>query len=261
MAAIDLFTLKDKVALVNGGSRGIGEAIARALAEQGAHVIVSSRRQESCDKVADSIRSSGGLATAMQCHAGNMDDIEKLFAEINSQFGRLDVLINNGGTNPYFGSVLGADVGAFDKTVEVNFRGPYFMSARAVELMKNNGGGSIVNIASVNAFRASATQAIYSATKAAMVSMTQSFAMECGEFGVRVNALCPGLTDTKMTAVFKQDSRALAEVVGKYPIQRIAQPEDMVGAVLLMATDAGACMTGQTIIVDCGAMIVQNLTP
>ncbi len=261
MAVIDLFTLKDKVALVSGGSRGIGEAIARGLAEQGAHVIVSSRRQQSCDEVAASIRSSGGKATAMQCHAGDMENIEKLFADIDSQFGRLDVLINNGGTNPYFGSVLGADVGAFDKTVEVNFRGPYFMSVKAVELMKRNSGGSIVNVASVNAFRASATQAIYSATKAAMVSMTQSFAMECGEFGVRVNALCPGLTDTKMTAVFKEDPKALANVVGKYPIQRIAQPEDMVGAVLLMATEAGACMTGQTIIVDCGAMIVQNLNP
>lgn len=261
MAAIDLFDLSGKVALVSGGSRGIGAAIARGLSEQGAQVIVSSRRMESCEQVAASIRGNGGKATAMQCNAGNMEDIERLFIDIADQFGRLDVLINNGGTNPYFGSVLGADVGAFDKTVEVNFRGPYFMSARAAELMKKNGSGSIVNIASVNAFRASATQAIYSATKAAMVSMTQSFAMECGEFGVRVNALCPGLTDTRMTAVFKENSEALDEVVERYPIKRIAQPEDMVGAVLLMATEAGACMTGQTIVVDCGAMIVQNLNP
>lgn len=261
MAVIDLFTLKGKVALVSGGSRGIGEAIAIALAQQGAHVIISSRRLEACEKVAASIRDRGDRATAMQCHAGNMDDIEKLFADIDSQFGRLDVLVNNGGTNPYFGSVLGLEVPAFDKTVEVNLRGPYFMSSHAVKLMQRQGGGSIVNIASVNAFRASATQAIYSATKAAMVSMTQSFAMECGPLGVRVNALCPGLTDTKMTAVFKENQHALAEVVGRYPIQRIAQPEDMVGAVLLMATEAGACMTGQTIVVDCGAMIVQNLNP
>tara|TARA_B110000444_G_scaffold259618_1_gene303922 strand:+ start:378 stop:1163 length:786 start_codon:yes stop_codon:yes gene_type:complete len=259
MAVIDLFALKGKIALVSGGSRGIGEAIAIALAEQGAHVVVSSRNQENCEKVAASIRNCGGQATAMHCHAGDMNNIEKLFDDIDSQFGRLDVLINNGGTNPYFGSVSGAGVDAFNKTVDVNFRGPYFMSVRAVELMKRNDGGSIVNIASVNAFRASATQAIYSATKAAMVSMTQSFAMECGEFGIRVNALCPGLTDTKFTAVFKANPEALANVVEKYPIKRIAQPLDMVGAVLLMATEAGACMTGQTIIVDCGAMIVQNL--
>jgi NAD(P)-dependent dehydrogenase (short-subunit alcohol dehydrogenase family) len=260
MAAIDLFGLDDKVALVSGGSRGIGEAIAMALAEQGAHVIVSSRKLESCETVAAGIREHGGKATAMQCHAGNMDDIETLFVEIKEQFGRLDVLINNGGTNPHFGSVLDLSVGAFDKTVEVNLRGPYFMSARAVELMKLSDGGSIVNVASVNAFRASSAQAIYSATKAAMVSMTQSFAMECGEHGVRVNALCPGLTDTKLIKVFKEDA-GLQKLLERYPVKRMAQPQDMVGAVLLMVTEAGACMTGQTIVVDSGAMIIQNLNP
>ena len=258
MAAIDLFRLDNKIALVSGGSRGIGESIAHGLAEQGAHVIVSSRKLDACEVVAQAIRDSGGQATAMQCHAGDLEAIDVLFADIEANFGGLDILINNGGTNPYFGPVVETPAAAFDKTVEVNFRGPFFMSAKAVALMKPRGGGAILNMASIDGISAGNFQGIYSATKAAMISMTQSFALENGQYGIRVNALCPGLTETKFTAVFAENE-AYSEQLSHFPLGKAAQPVDMVGATLLMVSDAGACMTGQTLIIDSGSLIAHGL--
>jgi len=252
MAVMDRFRLDGKVALVSGASRGIGEAIAHAMAEQGAHVIVASRKLESCETVAEAIRAQGGQATALACHAGDLDAIEQLFAQIDQTFGRLDILINNGATNPYYGPVVDTPPSAWEKTVEVNFRGPFYMSARAVALMRRHGGGAIVNVASIDGISAGRNQGVYSATKAALISMTQSFALECGHEGVRVNALCPGLTETKFAGVLTE---TYASAARKWPVQRFALPEDMVGAMLLMVSDAGACMTGQTIVIDSGALL------
>jgi NAD(P)-dependent dehydrogenase (short-subunit alcohol dehydrogenase family) len=258
MAAIDLFRLDGKIALVSGGSRGIGEAICHGLAEQGAHVIVSSRRLESCEQVAAAIRERGGSAEARACHAGDMAAIDALFADIGADHGGLDILINNGGTNPYFGPVAETELPAFEKTVEVNLRGPFFMSARAVDLMKPRGGGAIVNVASIDGISAGSMQGIYSVTKAAMISMTQSFALENGPSGIRVNALCPGLVETRFTEVFTSNE-GFADSVKRWPLQKAAQPIDMVGAVLLMVSDAGACMTGQTIVIDSGSLLTHAL--
>ena len=204
MAVIDLFRVDNKVALVTGSSRGIGEAIAHGLAEQGAHVIVSSRKQDSCEEVASAIRDAGGQATAMACHAGDLEAIDTLFATIKEQFGGLDILVNNAATNPYYGPVADTPPSAFQKTYDVNLRGPFYMSARAVEQMKERGGGAILNMASIDGIGAGNLQGVYSTTKAALISMTQSFAQENGRFGIRVNALCPGLTETRFTAVFQE---------------------------------------------------------
>ena len=258
MAAIDLFRLDDKIALISGGSRGIGEAMARSLAEQGAHVIVSSRKLESCEAVAQAIRDKGGQATAMACHAGDLEAIDKLFADIAEQFGGLDILINNGGTNPYFGPVAETPASAFDKTIEVNLRGPFFMSEKAVAMMRERGGGAILNVASIDGISAGTFQGVYSTTKAAMISMTQSFALENGQYGIRVNALCPGLTETKFTAVF-MENESYDKTIKHLPLQKAAQPLDMVGATLLMVSGAGACMTGQTLVVDSGGLIAHGL--
>ena len=252
---LDRFSLADKIALVSGASRGIGEAVAHGLAEQGARVIVSSRRLAACEAVADAIRQRGFDAVATACHAGKMEDIDALFAMIEQDFGRLDVLVNNGGTNPYFGPIADTELAAFEKTMEVNFRGPFFMSARAAKIMAANGGGSIVNVASVYGLTPGVHQGIYSQTKAAMINMTAAFAREHGRDGIRVNALAPGLVDTRMTAVFKRDPDALAQVLGSWPIPRMAQPEEMVAAVLLLASDASSFMTGQTVVVDGGASL------
>jgi len=148
--ATNLFDLTGRIALVTGASRGIGAAIARLLAEQGAHVIVSSRKLDGCQAVVDEIVAADGSAEALACHIGDMEAIEKIFATIRERHGRLDILVNNGATNPYFGPILDTDLGAFTKTVEVNLRGYFFMSVEAGKLMKEHDGGAIVNMSSVS---------------------------------------------------------------------------------------------------------------
>jgi NAD(P)-dependent dehydrogenase (short-subunit alcohol dehydrogenase family) len=200
MATPPTFDLQDRVALVTGASRGIGESIARLLAAHGARVIVASRKIDDCETVAASIRDAGGKARALACHIGDLDAIDAAFANLKSTEGRLDILVNNAATNPYFGSILDTDPAAFQKTVDVNLRGYFFMCARGAKLMAASGGGAIVNVASINAVVPGAMQGIYSITKAGVVSMTKAFAKECAPIGVRVNALLPGATDTKFAA-------------------------------------------------------------
>jgi NAD(P)-dependent dehydrogenase (short-subunit alcohol dehydrogenase family) len=248
----DLFDLSGKIALVSGASRGIGEAIARLLAQHGAHVIVSSRKIEDCTAVADSIKADGGSAEAHACHVGNMDDIMAIFAHIKQAHGRLDICVNNAATNPYFGHVLDTDLGAYNKTVEVNVRGYFFMSIEAGKLMRDNGGGAIVNTASINALQPGPMQGIYSITKAAVVSMTKTFAKECGGMGIRCNALLPGLTKTKFAgALFDNDDIYNVAVQG-IPMGRHAEPEEMAGTVLYLVSDASSYTNGECIVVDGG---------
>src|SRR5690606_39311381 len=173
MTKTTLFDLDGKIAFVSGASRGIGEAIARLLGQQGAHVIVSSRRIEGYQAVADAINAEGGQATAIACHVGEMEQIKNTFTEIRERFGRLDILVNNAATNPQFGNVLDTDLAAFQKTVDVNIRGYYFMSIEGGKLMKANGGGSIINVASINGVTPGEFQGVYSVTKAAVISMTK----------------------------------------------------------------------------------------
>lgn len=258
MAIIDKFRLDGKVAVVNGGSRGIGAAIALGLAEQGAQVVVSSRKIEGCEAVARDIRDRGYKALALQCHGGKTEQIDILIDAISEQFGRLDILINNAATNPYYGPVGETPMGAFDKTIEVNFRGPFYFCEKAVAMMKTQGGGAIVNVASVNGLNPGFYQGVYSNTKAAIINMSKAFAIEYGKDNIRVNALCPGLVDTDMTAVFKADDAALEKLLQGIPLSRMALPEDMVAAVLYMVSDAGSYFTGQNIVVDGGITIRQS---
>lgn len=251
----NLFNLDGKIALVTGASRGIGEAIARLLAEQGAHVIISSRKIDDCRTVADSIGAGGGSAEALACHVGIMEDIEQIFATIKETHGRLDILVNNAAANPYFGHILDTDLAAYNKTVEANIRGYFFMSIEAGNLMKSHGGGAIVNTASVNALQPGDRQGIYSITKAAVVNMTRAFAKECGPLGIRVNALLPGLTKTKFAGALFADKDVSQELVGKIPLGRPATPEEMAGTVLYLVSDAASYTTGECIVVDGGLTI------
>ena len=247
-----LFDLTGKIALVTGASRGIGESIARLLAEQGAHVIVSSRKIDDCQVVADAIVAAGGSAEALSCHVGNMDDISNTFATIQQNHGRLDILVNNAATNPYFGHILDTDLAAYNKTVEVNVRGYFFMSVEAGKMMREQGGGTIVNTASVNALRPGPMQGIYSITKAAVTSMTKAFARECAPLGIRCNALLPGLTKTKFAgALFTQDE-IYNEAIRTIPMGRHAEPDEMAGTVLYLVSDAASYTNGECIVVDGG---------
>jgi NAD(P)-dependent dehydrogenase (short-subunit alcohol dehydrogenase family) len=251
----NLFDLTGKVALVTGASRGIGEEIAKLLAEQGAHVMVSSRKVEGCQGVADAINAAGGSAEALACHVGSLDDIAKTFAYIREQHGKLDILVNNAATNPYFGHVLDTDLGAYNKTVDVNIRGYFFMSVEAGKLMREQGGGSIVNTASVNALQPGPMQAIYSITKAAVVNMTKAFAKECAGLNIRCNALLPGFTKTKFAGALFADENIYNTAIASVPMGRHAEPKEMAGTVLYLVSDASSYTTGECIVVDGGFTI------
>lgn len=248
----DLFDLSGKVALVSGASRGIGEACARLLAQHGAHVIVSSRKIDDCAAVAQSICDAGNSAEAFACHVGNLDDIAALFAHIQSVHGRLDICVNNAATNPYFGHVLDTDLGAYSKTVDVNIRGYFFMSIEAGKMMRDAGGGAIVNTASINALQPGPMQGIYSITKAAVVNMTKVFAKECGGLGIRCNALLPGLTKTKFAGALFDNDDVYQHALQGIPMGRHAEPEEMAGTVLYLVSDASSYTNGECIVVDGG---------
>ena len=253
----ELFDLSGKVALVTGASRGIGEAIAKLLAEHGAHTIVSSRRAESCDQVVADIVAAGGSAETMACHIGEMDNVVNTFASIKDKHGKLDILVNNAAANPYFGHVLDTDLGAFNKTVDVNIRGYFFMSVEAGKLMRDSepSGGVIINTASINGLVPGIHQGIYSITKAAVINMTKSFAKECAQYGIRVNALLPGLTKTKFAGALFENEAMHKAAMASIPMRRHAEPEEMAGTVLYLASDASSYTTGECIVVDGGFTI------
>jgi NAD(P)-dependent dehydrogenase (short-subunit alcohol dehydrogenase family) len=255
MTSTTMFDLKGKIALVTGASRGIGASIARTLAQHGAHVIVSSRKAEACDKVVAEIQAAGGTAETMACHIGEMAQIETLFQNISSQHGRLDILINNAAANPHFGPIVDTDLAAFQKTVDVNIRGYFFMSSYGVKLMAQGGGGAIVNVASVNGVTPGVFQGIYSITKAAVISMTKAFAKECAASGVRVNALLPGFTETKFAATLIDNPAILKQALQHIPMNRVAQPDEMAGAVLYLVSPAASYTTGVCMNVDGGYLL------
>ncbi len=253
--ATQLFDLSGRVALVSGASRGIGEAIAKLLAEQGAHVIVTSRKLEGCEHVAEAIRAAGGSAEAMACHIGELEQIEATFAKVKAQHGRLDILVNNAAANPYFGHVVDTDLGAFQKTLDVNVRGYFYMSVGAIRLMREGGRGAVVNVGSVNGITPGPLQGIYSISKAAIISMTKTFAKECALENIRVNALLPGLTKTRFAGALFTNEDVHKEIMAGIPMGRHAEPEEMAGAVLYLASDAASYTTGVCLAVDGGITI------
>ncbi len=255
MTPNELFQLNGKIAVVTGASRGIGESIARTLADAGATVIVSSRRQDGCEAVAASIREGGGQAKALACHIGDMAQIQALFEQVIARHGRLDILVNNAAANPYFGPAVDTPPEAFDKTVDVNIRGYFYMCAQGAKLMAKNGGGSIVNTASVNGVIPGDAQGIYSVTKAAVISMTQVFAKECAAQKIRVNALLPGATDTKFASALVNNAQIRDHLLKHVPQRRVAAPDEMAGAVLYLVSDAASYTTGAALNVDGGYLI------
>jgi NAD(P)-dependent dehydrogenase (short-subunit alcohol dehydrogenase family) len=251
-------TLENKVAIVTGASRGIGEAIARCFAANGAKVVIASRKIESLSAVAESI---GPQAFAVAAHTGKQDDCAMLVDAAVKKFGKVDVLVNNAATNPYFGPMVDIDEGAWDKTFEVNTKGYFWMTREVVKHLRSREvagqvpGGSIIHVASVAGLVASPLQGVYAMTKAAILSMTKTLAYELAANKIRVNAIAPGFVDTKFAAAVLKNDTLLEEVLRMTPLKRYAQPDEIAGGALYLASDSASYLTGHTLVIDGGMTI------
>ena len=249
------FYLADKVAIVTGASRGIGRAIAEAYAAAGAQVVISGRREETLTAVADAIRAAGGEVTPMVAHNGDKAALQVLAQQTEETYGGIDILVHNAATNPHFGPLLEAEDSMWQKTLEVNLLGVFWLTQYAVPIMKANGGGKVIMISSVNGLRPGRGQGIYSVTKAALISLTQTLAMELGPENIQVNAIAPGLIQTAFARALWQNEELRAGVETRTPAGRIGQPHDLTGIALYLASDAADFTTGQTFVVDGGVTI------
>lgn len=247
------FDLTGQIAIVTGGSRGIGAAISKRLARAGAHVVISSRKSEACESLAADIIEAGGSAEGRACHAGNVDATKAMIETVYKAHGRLDILVNNAAANPWFGPILKLEAAAYDKTVDVNLRGTLFASIAAANLMKAQGAGVIINTASVNGNQPVIGQGIYSITKGAVITMTKSMAKELGRYNIRVNALLPGITKTDALDDLFQGTDELPDIWrAAVPLNRHAMPAEMAGAVLFLASNSASFVTGACLTVDGG---------
>ncbi|TMF72041.1 MAG: glucose 1-dehydrogenase [Chloroflexi bacterium] len=252
MPAGSLFDLSGRVALVTGASRGIGSAIAEILAEHGAQVVLSSRKQADLDTEAERINALyPEKAVAIAAHAGKPEDLERLVQQVMERFSRIDILINNAATNPYFGPVLGAELSAWDKTFEVNLRGIFVLTQQVYRASMEAHGGAIVNIASIGGIRPGLGLGVYNVSKAALIMLTRQLARELGG-QVRVNAVAPGLVKTRFAEALWGNQEILDRVLAQNPMGRIGVPSEVAAAVLFLASDAASYVNGEVLVVDGG---------
>lgn len=251
----ELFSLKGKVAIVTGSSKGIGESMARGLAEYGAQVVVSSRKQEAVDAVAAAFRADGLDATGIACHVGKEEDLQNLVERTREIYGGVDILINNAATNPIFAPLTDVPLSAFDKIMDVNVKAPFLLSNLCYPSMRERGGGSVINISSVEGHKPGFGLGVYSTSKAALIMLTENQAKEWGSAGIRVNAICPGLIKTKFSAALWQNEAMLKQLEQHLPISRIGKADELVGLALYLASDASSYTTGATFTADGGYLI------
>ena len=251
----DLFDLSGKVAIVTGASRGIGLAIANRLAEAGAKVVLSSRKQESLEEVSTEFTSKGYETTPIAAHNGDKDALQALVAQTVETYGTVDILVNNAATNPHFGRILESEDSMWQKTLEVNLMGNFWLTQACVPYMRERGGGKIVNVASVNGIRPGSFQGIYSITKAAVISLTQTLAMELGSDNIQVNAIAPGLVKTKFAQAIWENDTLLDGITVRTPLQRIGEPDEIAGMALYLSSPASNFATGQVFVVDGGVTV------
>jgi NAD(P)-dependent dehydrogenase (short-subunit alcohol dehydrogenase family) len=246
------FRLDGRVAVVTGASKGIGEAIARALAEAGARVVVSSRKQEAVDEVAHAIAAAGGEAIAVAANVGRPEEARALVDRAAAHFGGVDVVVNNAATNPVFGPVLDTDEAVFDKIMAVNVKGPLEVARHAYPHLKARGRGSVVNVSSIGGISPEPGLGLYSVSKSAVVMLTKVLAQEWGADGIRANVICPGLIKTRFSHALWGDERRLEHTLAQQPLKRIGVPDDVAGLALFLASDAAAYCTGGVYMVDGG---------
>ncbi len=249
-------TLEGKAALVTGASRGIGLAIARSFAEHGAKVAIVSRKEENLAAAKAELAKDGLEVATFAAHVGKEGAAEFLVSAVVERFGKLDVLVNNAATNPHFGPTITADDKIFDKTFETNARA-YFSLAREVakHLVERNAPGSMVFVSSTQGIQASPLMGIYGMTKAAVISLVKTLAVELGPSGIRVNAIAPGLVETRFAAALVQNDDVVKRWIERAPLRRYGRPEEIAGAALYLASDAASYVTGETIVIDGGYTI------
>jgi len=233
------FSLDGKVAVVTGGSRGIGRAIALSFAENGADVVVSSRKLPDLEEVAGEIRATGRKGLAISSHVAKTEESQNLVEAVKAEFGRIDILVNNAGTNPYLGPLIDAEEWAWDVTLNVNLKGPFMLSQMVARVMRDQGGGNIINISSTAGINPSMLH-IYSVSKSALIMLTRVMAMEWGKHGIRVNAIAPAMVKTRFSEALWKGTPAE---------EQLAMPEDVAGAALYLASDASRYVNGETIVI------------
>jgi NAD(P)-dependent dehydrogenase (short-subunit alcohol dehydrogenase family) len=251
----DQFSLENKVAIVTGSSKGIGKAIAKGLAQRGAQVVISSRSQEACDAVANEFTKEGLKAIGIACHIGKEEQRINLVNTTIATFGQIDILVNNAAINPVYSPIEEVTPAIFDKIMDVNVKAPWSLSNLVLPHFKKNKNGSIINIASVEALTPGFGLGIYSTSKAAILMLTKNQAKEWGQYGVKANAICPGLIKTKFSAALWTNEKMLNKLEKSIPSGRMGMPEEMVGLACLLASDAGNYMTGGVYTADGGYMI------
>ena len=252
-------SLEGKVAIVTGASKGIGAAIAVAFARAGARTVISSRKQEALEEVVATIHADGGEALAVAAHMGEPEQVQALVDRTIAEWGRVDIAVNNAATNPHFGPLLTADEGQIDKIIDVNLKG-YLRLCKAVEpSMRANGGGKIINIASIAGLSPSMNMGAYSISKAGVLMLTQVLATELGEANIQVNALAPGLIKTKFSRALWENEKLVKRVQARNPLGRLGEVDDIVGAALFLATPASDYITGEVIVIDGGTSLGSGL--
>lgn len=256
---MEAFSLKGKVAIVTGASRGIGRAIALRLARAGAKVTVSSRKLENVEGVAEEIRAADGEAMAIQAHVGHADQVEEMVARTVEAFGRVDIAVNNAATNPHFGPILAADEGQWDKILDTNLKSVFRVARAVAPHMKAQGGGKIINIASVAGLRPSPAMGIYSVSKAGVIMLTQVLALELAPDNIQVNAIAPGVIKTRFSQVLWQTPQLAEPILKGTPLGRFGEPEDVAGLALFLASPASDYVTGAVFVVDGGITIASAL--
>jgi NAD(P)-dependent dehydrogenase (short-subunit alcohol dehydrogenase family) len=247
--------LKNKVAIVTGGSRGIGKATAEVFAREGATVVICGRKQNTLDEVAGELKGLAGRIVPMACHVGKLEELQRLVDTTTRDFGKIDIVVNNAATNIGQGPAIEMDDGQFDKMVDVNLKSAYRLTRLVAPGMCQRGSGSIINIASIAGLRPQFHGLLYSMTKAALIMMTQSYAVELGPQGVRVNAIAPGLIQTVLSEYYWKDESKWQQKMSRQPIKHLGQPLEVAEVALLLASDTSSYLTGQTIVVDGGRVL------
>lgn len=253
---VSYLSLVGKVALITGGSRGIGRAIALTFADAGADIVISGRKQPALDEVAAEIREMGRRALPVAAHNRKPDELGQLMERVKVEFGRLDILVNNAATNPVFGPLIDVEERAFDVIMDTNLKGYFLLSQMAAKMMITQGGeGQIINISSIGGSSPERGLGVYSISKAAVNMLTKVLAVELGDYNIRVNALAPGVIKTHFSRALWDNEEIMTEMLRRTPLKRIAEPEEVARMALALASDAGSYVTGQVIVMDGGLLI------